>query len=143
LAERLGNFRRIKAKQLLAQGSSISDALRGAGYAESVASTQPANVVDPIKRDLAAALHRKKLDDDSLADHIIAALAADDLVYYQGDVAGEAPNWSARLQAMGLCIKVRGDEAPTKHQHSGSIGLTVNEVRAEQRSIWSRLQGIE
>jgi hypothetical protein len=97
--------------------------------------------VNPIKRDLVAALHRKKLDDDSLAEFILAGLVANDLVYYQGEPVGEAPNWAARIQTINTCVKVRGDEAPKRIEHSGHLSLEA--VRHEQGRLEETLEWLE
>jgi len=129
---RLANHRRQVAKSLLLKGASMTDALRGAGYAESTCNHQSPDIVGPIRNDLAKALERQGLTDEKLAEYISKVLVASD---------GKRPNWPCRLGAIRIAVDVRGDKAPT--QVNVNSHLTVEQVRVEQNRLVEALTWLE
>jgi len=130
---------RIYTQSLLA-GESRSQALRNAGYAESVARNgQCALLQNPAHlKPFIQSLENKGVSDDFLAEKVRTLLDAHETIFFQKDgvVKGErsVPVWETQRKSAELALKLKGHlkEQSQLDVNIGLMAMVVSAVKGDE-----------
>ena len=128
------NIRERKFIKGIVSGLSATEAMRQAGYAETTARIKQGAKLAQVSESIQAICERLGLSDEAIVSTLASGLVAQKCISAIGEADGkstdfvEVPDWSNRLKAADMALKVKGKYPSEKLdvKHTGSVTLVID-----------------